>query len=491
MAGDVGPSLGLDAPDRGLKPYIRAIRARASVVRAITIGVLALALLLATQRQPTYEASAKLLAKPIPASDTSLLSLDLLRDSGEPTRTMQTAAALVDTQSAARRAARRLGDGWTANAVSDATAVKVQGESNVLEVAGRTHSSDSAAAVANAFTASALDLRREALARNLTTAIDQTERQLQRSDLAGAAKTGLGERLAVLQGLQHRDDPTLVLAEPAYPPISATGVPRWLIVALSGIAGFALAVGAALLLETVDQRARDADDVLNSFPAPVLAVVPRLTRPEMRDVERSPLELPRRVRESYRTLLVQLDQARVSKNIIMLGSASPGDGKTTAALHLALLIVEHGRSAIVVDFDLRKADLTGLLLSRGPPAARLMTADSLSDVLVPVSEGLSVLPAPSDLAPPSADAVLSRAPTLFEQAAELADYVIVDTPALGEVSDALRIAPSAGQIVMVARPGHTNKRQLELAHELLTRVGAASKGLLMIGPTPPGQYRYQ
>jgi Mrp family chromosome partitioning ATPase len=211
----------------------------------------------------------------------------------------------------------------------------------------------------------------------------------------------------------------------------------------------------------------------------------------MRHMEHTPLELPHLVRESYRTLLVQLDQARASKNIIMLGSASPGDGKTTAAQHLALLIAEHGRSAILIDFDLRKADLTSRLLSSGPPAAKLIEADSLSDVLVPVSEGLLVLPAPADLTPSSADAVLSRAPALFEQAADLADYVIVDTPALGEVSDALRIAPSAGQIVMVARLGHTNKRQLELAHELLTRFGFAPKGLLMIGPTPPGQYRYQ
>jgi Mrp family chromosome partitioning ATPase len=487
-----GPSFGLDAPDRGLQPYIRAIRARASVVRAITITVLAVALLLATQREPSYEASAKLLAKPIPATDTSLLALDLLRDSGEPTRTMQTAAALVDTQSAARRAARKLGKGWTADSVREATDVKVQGESNVIEVRGRTHDADSAAAVANAFASSALDLRREALARNLTTAIQQTEQQLQRPDLpGGAAVTGLSERLAILQGLRDRDDPTLVLAEPAFPPASATGVPRWLIVALSGIAGFVLAVGAALLLETVDLRTRDEDDVLNSFPAPVLTVVPPLSRREMREVEHSPLQLPHSVRESYRTLLVQLDQAPVSKNIIMLGSASPGDGKTTAALHLALLVVEHGRSAIVIDFDLRHADLTSRLLSSAPPVTNLMEADPLSDVLVPVSPGLLVLPAPSDITPPAADAMLSRAPALFEQAAGLADYVIVDTPALGEVSDALRIAPSAGQIVMVARPGHTNKRQLELAHELLIRVGAAPKGLLMIGPTPPGQYHYQ
>jgi Mrp family chromosome partitioning ATPase len=470
--------------DRGLQPYIRAIRSRAPLVRIITLAVLVGAVLLATQRTPAYEASAKLLIKPLPATDTALLDLDLLRDTGDPTRTTQTAAALIDTESAARRASRQLGGGWSAAAVADATDVQVQGESNVLEVVATTDDPDTAARVANAFAESALELRRVTINREVTEAIEQTEAQLQRTDLpGGSALSGVSERLAELQGIRG-GDPTIVLSESAFPPTAAGGVPAWLVVVLTAIAGFVLAVGTALLVEMVDSRARDEEDILGSFPAPVLAGVPLLSRRERQAVAARPLELPPRVRESYRTLMVQLDASQGSGPTIAFASASRGDGKTTSALHLALVLLEQGRRVILLDLDLRNQELTRLLglASSRPLISELLAPGALGDQLTPlIGSGLQALPAPGDLTLASVDALLEDVPSLLAQAASLADCVVVDTPALGHVSDAVRIIPHIGHAIMVARPGNTDKGALATAYELLARTGRIPSGLLVVG----------
>ena len=480
---DLASSLRVEGRDRGLQPYVRAIRAHRLLIAVITLAALAVAVLLVAGRGQTYEASAKLLVKPIPAQSASLIDLDVLRDTGDPTRTTQTAAALIDTQPAARGAAQRLGGKWTPESVLAATDVVVQGESNVLEVVGRDSNPKTAAALANAFATSALAERRQRVIQRVAPEIARTKAQLRDDTLPTGALDALSERLATLVGIQG-GDPTIVLAESAFPPTAPNGVPRWLIVALSAVAGFVLAVGAALLLESVDPRVRDEDDVLKSFPAPLLAAVPSLTPGERRAAPQSPLKLPPRVRESYRTLLVQLDQAATENPTIMFTSASKGEGKTTSALHLALVLAEQGWRVILMDLDFAQSELTHRLELRAmaPRASQLVEPNNLRNLLAQNRDSqLQMLPAPRDLAVSSVDTLLGYMPNLLEQAKSLADYVVIDTPALGEVSDALRIARHVDHTVMLARPGVTNKRQLETAYELLKRAGVMIRGVLIVG----------
>ena len=96
----------------------------------------------------------------------------------------------------------------------------------------------------------------------------------------------------------------------------------------------------------------------------------------------------------------------------------------------------------------------------------------LDDLLVeyPQAPGLRVLPTdPGNVL--LLDAITRRLPELFHEARSLADYVIVDTPPLGEISDALRLVDLVDDIVIVARPGHTNRDSLETARDLMTRSG--------------------
>jgi len=67
---------------------------------------------------------------------------------------------------------------------------------------------------------------------------------------------------------------------------------------------------------------------------------------------------------------------------------------------------------------------------------------------------------------------------------------VVDTPPLGEVSDALRVLPEADDVVIIARPGNTNRPSFELMRDLLERAGQSPFGLVLVGTTARGATPY-
>lgn len=87
-------------------------------------------------------------------------------------------------------------------------------------------------------------------------------------------------------------------------------------------------------------------------------------------------------------------------------------------------------------------------------------------------------------------ALARRLPAIIAEARELADTVIIDTPPLGEVADALRVAGEVDEIVLVARPGNTNRHGLEEVRDLLTRSGHIPAGLIIVGAPGQGKSSY-
>ena len=150
----------------------------------------------------------------------------------------------------------------------------------------------------------------------------------------------------------------------------------------------------------------------------------------------------------------------------------------------------------MLDFDLRKPDVGRTLgiEEAAPPLASLVREGAALDGLLaaaPAIPGLSVLSpkvVQGDVA--LVEALNRRLPELMAEARAAADYVIVDTAPLGEISDALRIVQHVEDIMIVTRPGHTNRENFEVMRDLLERTGVAPKGLLVIGPVAPTSSAY-
>ncbi|HEV3229147.1 MAG TPA: P-loop NTPase [Solirubrobacteraceae bacterium] len=456
------------------------------LVVAITLLTVAAAGAWLASRSSTYQATAEILITPLPQDYPPLQGLPLVHDANDETRTAQTAATLVDSPAAAELTAARIDHGYTRAGVQQAITVDPQGQSNILAITASASSPSRAANLANTFAHASLDARRQVVSRAVAAALVG----------AGADTSQAGRaRLSALLQLRNGQDPTLSLSQTALAPTSATGTPKWLVILLAVVAGFTIGSGVALLMEFLNQRIREPEELLGVYPMPVLARVPKLPRRLRRREGERALTMPPSVREAFRSLHVQLEEAPGSHRVIVLTSASSGDGKTSSALNLALALVAAGNRVVLMDFDLRKPDLgrvLGLQASRG--LVSLLGSDrTLSDVLLsaPGLPPLSVAPAGTG----EGDVLLlgalaRRLPAIMSEARELADYIIVDTPPLGEVSDALRVLPEADDILVVARPGNTNRPSLELMRDLLARAGQSPFGMVMVGTRGRGAAPY-
>jgi capsular exopolysaccharide synthesis family protein len=484
----------LNAGEGALRPYLRAIRAHSRLVVLIVLAALVGGVAYLTLRSPDYEATAQLLISPLSADDTNFRGLSMIRDSGDPVRTVQTAAALIDTQPTAKLAAERLGQGYTPTEVLNQTDVTPVGESDVLAVIGRASDPDEAARLANAFANAALDIRQRVLRDEVAAAIKETQAQLNALPPGSPLAAEPAGRLTQLQTLSDGKDPTLQAAEPAVPPSSAAGPPTPLVIVLSLIAGLTIGSGAALLLELIDWRIRDEDDLLRLATPEALVRVPKLSAREAEAMAGAPLGAPPGIREGFRSLLVQLDRNGSDHRTVMITSASTGDGKTSSAISLAAAVAGAGYRTLLLDLDLRKPNIrTQLgLQSVDDNVLSLITGGSkLSDVLVTTPElpGVQLLLGPSSVDFALVETVIQAntwwLPGILDEAKELADWVIIDTAPLGEVSDALRIASQVDDVVVVARLGQTRRDSFRTMQQLLGHAGTAPAGLIVIGSKAP------
>lgn len=474
-----------------LGPYVRAIRAHRVLVVVVTMLTIAAGVAYLTLRPLDYQATAQLLVTPLPQDDQTFLGLQMIRDSGDPTRTVQTAATLVESTQAASATARKLGPSWNYRKVLNALEVKPEGGSNILAITATADEPGLSARIANTFARQALKSRTAALriqARSQLVRLRAHQDTIKdpNSDEAGQ----VADQITQLQSVEQGTDPTLALSQQATVPNSPAGTPTPIVLILAAIAGFTLASGGALLLELLDRRMRDLEEAVALYPLPILARVPRLSKRQRQQPRGAPWLIAPGVREAFRTVLAQLrseDEPDKSR-VVMVTSASTGDGKTTSTINLAVSMAASGSKVVLLDFDLRKPDVAntlGMTETRQMVELLKMNGD-LSHLLLPAPHlpSLSVLATSAregDLA--LVESLHQRLPDLIRAAREAADVVVIDTAPLGEVSDALRIIELVDEIVIVNRPGNTNRSSFMTMRDLLERAGRVPAGLVVIGET--------
>jgi Mrp family chromosome partitioning ATPase len=471
-------------------PILRAVRAHVLLVVTVVVVAVATAAVWEKTRAAKYDATAQVLVSPV-ANDGTYAGLPAVvtANSADPARTLQTATSVVESPAAASLTAQQLRGNWTRKSIEEAVEVQPRGESDIVSVTGSAGGALEAARLANTYARAALSLHATLLGSEAKTQVRQLEHR--ESLLPGgenAAATQIATQLNALSSVANGHDPNFSLLQAASIPTSQTGSSKKLIVILALLAGLVLGVGAATAIEYLNRRVRDEDELLSLYPLPVLARVPPLPR-AAREIVSVEL-IPPKVREAFRTLQVQLPPSTPEGGrAIMFTSASPRDGKTSSAVNFAMVLAAAKYRVILFDFDLRRPDV-GRRLNVHADFMDLFRRDTtLDDLLVEPrsAAGLRVISAsPQRDVTPMLEAVSRRLPELLRTARELADYVIIDTPPVGQVSDALRAATIVDDIVLVSQPGNTDRIELQHTRELLDRMGHTPTGLLVIGEPVAG-----
>lgn len=179
-------------------------------------------------------------------------------------------------------------------------------------------------------------------------------------------------------------------------------------------------------------------------------------------------------REQYRRLAATLHHSQRDRGlrVVMITSAAPGEGKTLTASNLALTFSEsYQKSVLLIDADLRRPALHSVFRidNSSGLGEGLVSPDQARLPVRQVSERLAILPAGRPSADPMAGLTSERMRQLIEEARELFDWVIIDTPPVGLLPDANLLGSMVDGVVLVIKAAATPHELVRRALEAIGR----------------------
>jgi capsular exopolysaccharide synthesis family protein len=191
-------------------------------------------------------------------------------------------------------------------------------------------------------------------------------------------------------------------------------------------------------------------------------------------------------KEAYRTIRTNLmfSLAKSGCKTIMFCSSISGEGKTTTSANIAFSIARSNKKVLLIDLDLRNPHIHRILKKNNSPGLTnyLSGFNSIEEVVhKEVYPGLDVICA-GTISPNPAEMIASEGMmALLDEMKKSYDFIILDTPPITLVSDALSVVPATDGIVLVVRPKHVDRREVRRAIEQLEFVGGKILGCVANG----------
>lgn len=311
----------------------------------------------------------------------------------------------------------------------------------------------------------------------------------------------MAERLLNLDSRVDLQNPSARVISKARVPLAPSYPKRKLIVAGGFMASVALAITMALMFEALVTRIRSSGRATEISRLPNLAYLPETPRKILRR-RTQPVEYVKENPQSFfaeamRSLFMACRSSNVENppKVIVLTSALPGEGKSTAAASLAVTTATLGHRTVLADFDLHRCGATKALgVSTDEGRLRdFLQSKCKTDELIKTDTGLLNLDlVPANTGPDLPSSLLSsnRMRRLMRSLRSRYDIVIVDTPASLIVNDVNLIAPFADAAVLVVRWGETREAELSDAIERLRQNHVPLIGTCINRVAPKDHARY-
>jgi tyrosine-protein kinase Etk/Wzc len=284
------------------------------------------------------------------------------------------------------------------------------------------------------------------------------------------------------------------IIDSAYSMIEKPSKPvRPLVVAIAIFLGL-LVSAAVILLRQAFYRGVESPDAIEKLGVPVYAGLPYSTSQDQLDRTRKSRDGKTRLLsltepsdlavESLRSLRTSLKFAMLEarNKVLMITSPTPAVGKSFVSSNLAAVIAQTGQRVLLIDADMRRGYLHTLfgMAPRNGLSDALATGLSLADItnrtelknLHFISAGFSA-PNPSELL------MHDNFSRLLREAEKLYDFIIIDTPPVLAVTDAVLVAQQAGTNLLVARFGLSTSSQIDASKRRLGQNGVVLKGVIL------------
>lgn len=278
----------------------------------------------------------------------------------------------------------------------------------------------------------------------------------------------------ILEGLHSSNITNVDMALPPAKP-NTPNVPILLAAGL-GI-GLFLGCAGSLLVDAIDNKVRGTEEIEN-IGIPLLGILPFYEfsaskqlpggTPDILFQAKLSSEFGESVRRLRSNLLIS--RSGVPPKVILITSGSPGEGKSTVALNLAVALAHYGKRVLLVEADMRRPVLKSRLhlTSNGGLSTILSNRTRETEPeLLPDNPNLAILQAGP--IPPYPSELLGSEPlrSLLEAWRREFDFVVIDSPPVLPVTDTQILVAETDATVLIARTGITTRVGLRRSYNLL------------------------
>jgi succinoglycan biosynthesis transport protein ExoP len=491
-------------PEPGVEPtirgYLHVLRRGRWWVAAFSLLGLGVSLALALTATRQYVATAQLLVQ-------STGNVDVITgNQGVTSAEVQTELQLVTSAQVQEAVRKELGS------APEVSAVQV-GQTNVIAVAAVSPVPARAARVANAYARAFVDWSTKTAISNLAAAENQLNAQIAAisaeigrlpSDSSAQAaalsnqEAVLKGQLAQLQVAGATASTALELVTPATAPRSPSS-PRPVKDALLGLlAGLIAGAGAAFLRDSLDDTLASGEAVERVSAAPLLATVPMVATWRKRATPvviavSDPISQPAEAYRSLRTSLQFAMQERPMRTILVT-SPSAGDGKTATVVNLGAVFAQTGMKVVLVSCDLRRPGLSQVFApgEHAELSSVLLGEQPFEKALTPVPgvEGLWTLGTRTAIGNPTELLAGQRMRAVVADLSERFDLVLIDSPPVLPVADAMILSGYVDAVLLVVAAGQTRRAELRRTVGKLAQAGAPVAGAVLNKAAAQGDYGY-
>ncbi len=275
-------------------------------------------------------------------------------------------------------------------------------------------------------------------------------------------------RMAELSKLQD-----ITIVDPAHEPIKPVSPKKLLNMFVAVIIGGFIGLISVFLFELKDSKLVNLDELEEEFNLPIFAIIPTYTseiREKIKNAKESRdkfvmlMDEQEGFKETYRLLKTKLlFQMEGREKIFMITSCEENTGKTSIVANLAVSIAQEGNKVLVIDCDLRKAELSKIfdLPKNAPGLIEFIEKDVAPTIYTKVLKNIDILPA-GGTREDSSHLLNSERMRLLFNAIDTStyDYIIIDTPPVTRVVDTLVLGRSVKDAILVVRPGHSFKESV-------------------------------
>jgi Mrp family chromosome partitioning ATPase/capsular polysaccharide biosynthesis protein len=509
-----------------IRDYVALLLRRKWIIVATTVTVTLAAGFLSYRQPAMYRATSEVWLKQGDLAAT----LSGIQDNSvwlDPTRVAQTQIALASTPTVASAVLKRTGlSSWTPGKLLGQVDITAATNADLLDFSVTNHDPALAQRLANAYASQYTIYRRQLDTQALNTALRDLQRRIDELNASGQRSFARSlvakqEQLRTLREVETSNATVVRRASGAgqvqpRPKRSA---------AIGFVLGLMLGIGLAFLRDALDTRIRRGEEIGERLGLPLLARIPAPPRQFQRRDRLVMLEDPTMGQaEAFRMLRTNLDFANLERHArsIMVTSALEGEGKSTTVANLAIAAARAGRKVALVDLDLRRPYLANLFdIVERPGLTNIVLGEvtvetAMTRVAIPAATHggrnvsrngnghaqldsfLDVLP--SGPAPPDAGELVGTTAmsNILAELSDRYDLVLLDTPPMLQVGDALTLGSHVDAMLLVARLPNVRRPVLKELERVLEHCPVAKLGFVLVGAdledgygSSSDYYRYQ